>query len=179
MTREIVTDYVVDNNYTVKGGSLYKVFINKIIQGQFLYSSELSFINYCDKKLIIDKKADILNPDSTTLNGHYELTNWRMLVGYRDKMFFDGKEYSFKRLKQDMQYSLFKKESWGQRKFQLQHDNENVTYLFALNVPALSLGSPFFKKPFSGSIELDNATILVALAGLYLIERALDNEIYT
>jgi hypothetical protein len=174
-SKKIVLNYPIDGFKTVNQGSLYQVFDGEKLEGQFLFSRKASYIKYKEEKLFI-RKRKIISEESPLIIGYYKLTNWIAIIGYRDKLIWDDKEYLFKRIKPDISYSLFKKDTWGHFKFQLTSYEENVIYSFRINMPVFSIGNPVVENPFQGEIELNNTNILIAFAGLYLLERSLDNQ---
>jgi hypothetical protein len=160
---------IIDNGFEYNFGD----------KGHLLFTGQDYRLSYDTEMYLVNKSFYITDIEASVQIGHYKLSNWTVFFGYNDKLIWQEQEYKFKKIKPDIRYSLFNKDTWGHFKFQLSNDNEIVTYIFKIDAPAISVGNPYTDKPFEGSIDIDSSSPLTALAGLILVERALDNETIT
>lgn len=159
---------------------VYSLFVNESLLGKFYYSQKQSFFSFDDVSVRIDtrhrsfRKPEVAITDefSNKEIGHYKLTNWTIFIGYQDKVYLQDEIHSFKRHRPDG-YSY--KITLGRYKFTLTNNTEQITYTFQIRYPLFSLGNISTTIPFEGSIEFNSNNKMALFAGLYLIERALDN----
>lgn len=173
-SKEFVDKFSSGHTPQIKNGKLYQVAHNANLLSELLISNKISYLKYGNKELTI-KRKDIIDSETTSNIGRFYFTNWTIFIGYRDKLEFNGKKYLFKRLRPDVRYSLFKRSTWNQFKFQLQFENEIITYSFKIDLPSFTMGNQLPEKPFNGAIENINSDIPTMTLGLYLVERALEN----
>ncbi len=171
-SKNIITNYKLADGTTIDNGFEYNI----IDKAQLLYAKNYYWLSYETKQYLVDKFFQITDKETNTKIGYYELSGWNIFSRYKDKLLWEGQEYKFKKIKPEIRYSLLNKDTWGHFKFQLSKDNEIVIYSFKIDTPAISIGNPYTEKSFEGYIEIKNTTLLTALAGLILVERALDNE---
>jgi hypothetical protein len=175
-SKDIVTKYSLSKDQTLDKGILYQLFDKKQLVGQFILSNPNIFFSSNSKRFFVDNKSLIFDEQNSIAIGQYKYSNWTIFTGYRDKMFWHNDEYQLKKVKPDTRYSIFNKESWGQFKFHLTGANGKVVYKFKIDIPTVSVGNPYLNKPFSGEIEIIGVETIIALAGLRLIEKAIENE---
>ena len=179
LSKEFVTNPFFDGDKIIKR---YTVSDEGKLIGQFFYSPKECYFTYDDKKIRLHikrpflrlPKVSVIDETSNAIIGKYRLTNPRIFAGYRDRLTLDGKVYAFRNLPSGVKYSLFKRSTWYHFKFSLTCGREDVVYTFKLDKPARSFGYMRPEIPFKGSIDVTGGNKLLMLAGLYLVERALD-----
>ncbi len=171
-SKNIINNYKIADGTIIDNGFEYNI----IDKGQLLYTKGYYWLSYETKQYLVDKSFQITDRETNTKIGHYELSNWTIFMGYKDKLLWQGQEYKFKKIEPEIRYSLFNKDTWGHFKFQLSKDNETVIYTFEIDTPKIGIGSPYTEKSFEGHIDIKGTSLLTALAGLILVDRALDNE---
>jgi hypothetical protein len=155
---------------------LYVLSRNGKVEGQLLISKNCSFISFGSSEFNIDRRLRIYEKKNSELLGYYRTANWIAIFGYKDKLVWGDKEYSFEKVKPDVSHSIFDKKTWGNFKFQLGGENDKAIYRFRIEIAPVVLGNPYLNESISGSVELNSVDSLIALAGFRLLERALDNE---
>lgn len=175
-SKEIITGLQLDKETFVKKGCLYVLSKNGKEEGQLLISKNCSFIKFESNEFNIDRKLRIFKKHHSEILGYYKTINWTAFVGYKDKLIWGEKEYSLKKIKPDIPHSIFDSQTWGHFKFQLVGENEMAIYMFRIKTSAFVLGNAYVDETISGKIELNSMDTLIALAGLRLVEKALDNE---
>ena len=170
-SKKIISNYTLDYGSIIDQGFLYEMSDQGVM---FLLDNSYWFY-HDSKKYYVDKSLGIFDSSTCSAVGHFEFSNWAVLIGFKDKLIWQDQEFKFKRVKPEPLHSIFQKQTWGHFKFQLSRDNENIIYKFKIDIPTAALGNPYVDKPFSGYVETENTDPLIALAGLILVERALGN----
>ena len=175
-TKTFETNYFLSDDIMAENVSIYTLLDDNKEIGVLIISSKLSIIKFQQQKWFIRKGQISKQEDIESLIGHFEVSDWSIFKGNSFKLYLIGKEYQLKKVKPDQKYSIFKKETWGQFKLHLDRREEKIIYSFNITTLVISVGNHGFPTPFNGKIESKHSEILTVLAGLYLVEKLLDNE---
>ncbi|HEY4286373.1 MAG TPA: hypothetical protein VGN00_04675 [Puia sp.] len=183
-SKTITTALIFGDPYHFQEQTNYKVFDGEKIIGEFFYTSKECFFSTGDKKIrlkirrrsMLLPKVSLVDQSSGAKIGQFTLPY--LLSNKFDQLILGADIYRFEKLEPDIKYSIFKKNSQGHYKFGLSNKSEAITYTFKLNFPRIALGNPAPKIPFEGTIDCRSSNILALLAGFYLIESELDQEVF-
>ena len=162
--------------------SRYDVYDGSQLTGQFFYSRKRAYFTYDRIEIELQRKPSLFSPDKVRIIqdgkeiGRYKLTNWLAFRGYADSILIQDEHYQFKRVTPDVKFRFYKKATWGHFKFTLCNNAEEIIYSFRIDYPAVSAGNTSAQKPFEGSITCSTPNKLLVMAGLFLVERALEND---
>ncbi|MHA4811029.1 hypothetical protein ACX0G9_23175 [Flavitalea flava] len=180
-SKQIITTGLFDALYSSKEQSKYKVFDHEKSLGEFFYNSREGLF-FCEekeikleirKRFMLMPKVSVINRLSGEKIGKFNLPYLRTT----DELIMGSVTYSFKKLKPDSKFLLFKLSTHGHYKFSLFNDTEEIIYNFKINYPrGISLGNITPTLPFDGSIHCMSNNLPALFAGFYLIEKALDQE---
>lgn len=162
--------------------NVYSLFDNERLVGKFFYGKKGCSFSFDELSVRIDtfynsfgiSKVEIVDDISHKLIGHYKLTNWIIFIGYRDKLHLQEEVHSFTKHLPD-EYAIFGKINWGRYQFALTNNTEQIIYNFQIQYPSFNFREVAPTLPFEGSIEFNSNNKMAIFAGLYLIERALEN----
>lgn len=161
----------------------YEIFDQQSLVAEFACTRREGLFTYDGKRVKLNiRRRFILMPVITLLEeatgesvGQIKLAYARPPSRmYPDKLILGPDTWRFTKHQVN---SLFKRSTWGQYKFALSTEREEILYTFKIDYPAgFSLGYSNAKMPFEGSIGYSGKNMLAALAGFYLIENAFDDE---
>jgi len=177
-SKEVDDDRSFEDNKISKE---YNVFDGNKSIGQFFYSSKECFFTYDNTRIRLDIRKPFFRLPQVSMKdeksgeaiGKYKLTN--ALIS-RDCLIIHRDIYEFRRLPPNVKHSILKKHTWGHFTFGLSNEVEQIIYSFKIDYPPISLGNIVPKRRFDGLIDCSSSNKLLILAGLYLVERALENN---
>lgn len=128
----------------------------------------------------------LIDSDNYKQIGEYCISNDRHLIGFSNDMpsfptgtvNLNDRFYNFLRIKPDVKYSIFKRETWGFFKFCLYSikGQEKVEYSFKLDVPDWRSPNWLREQIFDGEIISNSNDLLAILTGFFFMELELDYE---
>ncbi len=186
-SKELIDEYPGDKPY--RQLRLYKILDNKKqIVGQFYYYADEQYFLFGDKQISIEVISKLFKKTRYNLvnqSKQIQIGNYEIFGGFGIARFWedvpstptgtinvDNKKYNFRRIPADIEYSFFKKATWGYFKFRLYatKGNEFYEYSLKMDIPSFSKVHYTNYRPFTGEIESNSDNILVMLAGFYLME---------
>jgi hypothetical protein len=176
LTKEFRRTFLWENQ-RVESCRYYKLESGPAILGEFFYSRKESIIKIDKDVWEIKYKRNLLGKRDITLirnktneiTAFYYLHIWKIFKRYKYKLVIDDKIFRFKRESTSLR-------QMNQRHYLLSNGAQFVSYKAKLNFPAISLGNIASQLPFVGVVETNATSILLILAGLYLVEMSFEDE---
>ncbi len=180
-SKEIAEKYLLKGHGYVNNARIYKVFDQKNQLGEFLQLNDTCFFNFADFSVrihnqsnnLIKSKYILIDEQKQVQIGEYSISG---VVGQYGKLILNKDIYYCEKLKPEVNYSLFNKKTWGHYKIQVSEGTNAVVYQFKINEPFISVQNNKKYRPFNGSIELFNGSMMLVFAGLFLLEVVFDKE---
>ena len=193
ISKELIDEYSDDKPYEEL--RLYKLIDeNEKVVGQFFYYTDRQYFIFGKTNISIEVISNLFKKtiynlvDCNTKNkiGEYEIFGGRGIDRFWQdapskptaSIYVDDKKLNFRRITADVDYSFFRKETWGYFKFKLYATKGNEFYYYTLkmDVPIISKSNYTKFRSFSGQVETNSNNILIILAGLYLMDVEFDYE---
>jgi hypothetical protein len=176
LTKELRKNFLWENQ-RVESCAHYKLESGPDLLGEFFYSRKASIVKIEKDIWEIKYKKNVLGKRDITLirkgteetTASYCLRNWTIFRPYRYTLIIDDKIFRFKKEKTSLR-------EMTDRHYLLSNGSEFVSYKAKLNFPAISLGNIAPELPFVGVVETNTTSILIILAGLYLLEMSFEDE---
>ena len=192
-SKEVIDEYADDKPYEQL--RLYKLLNeNDQIIGQFFYYSNRQYFVFGKTKILVEviskifKKTvyNLIDYNTNQKVGEYEIFGGRGIDRFWQDVpsiptatiHIEDKKFNFRRISADINFSTFKKETWGYFKFKLYatKGNEFYDYTLKMDIPVFSKANYHKYRPFVGQIESNSNNILIILAGMYLMDIEFEYE---
>lgn len=145
--------------------------------GKLVFNGREHWMVTKQRKYLISKRFTITDASTSIQIGRYKASDWFGSPGYKTKLLWEECEYRLREFRPNVRFSIFKRSTWGHKKYKLLKGDEVIEYSFGVDIPVVSLGSAYADKPFEGVIELNGASPVIALAGLLLVEQAMTDVV--
>ncbi|MGO4290780.1 hypothetical protein [Chitinophaga sp. RAB17] len=180
-TKRVIVDSY--NNGFVNTGKhqLFSVYDGETMMGEFYYNAKMSFFYFGDTRMKIApvgkrlfKDMSIIDDYTGKIAGNYEINQW-IAIGHRESIWLNGMEYTFRKIKPELKYSMFKKHTWGQYRYRVTNGIDEMIYYFKLGF-FWELGATTLDRPFEGTIEVSSDNKMVLFASFYFIGELLEED---
>ena len=176
-TKELPTTYYREGHGHLRKCRVYKIYDGENPIGQFVYHYNLCFFSFGNQSYHIDmerhylKKSNyhLINEKIKSKIGEYNLSDGWVHLGL---LTIDGQNIFVCDKLPNVRYSIFDPKSWGHFKIQVTNRINAVEYNFRIKTPFFRTTS-IKMYPFAGELELWGDNLLLAFAGLFLLEWAL------
>jgi len=187
--------YYADNGTLYKNAGVYNLYKDNNIFGQYFHYGSKHLYTFTDNRIKVVsiakwyKKPDfkIINEQTNEIIGsfiiptyyndtYYHYPEVPYSNPYMKVVLYDA-EYTFKRERPKVEYSLFNAHTWGYYAFSLynMHGISLATYTLKVEKPLLN-GSISAYSNIEGNIRTTESNIHLLFAGFFLIEQLVDSR---
>ena len=175
LSRKLITS--IDNNKRFKDSTLeYNMHAGSQLMGQCIIKGKQVEILVKDSEPLCFNGNDLVHAaDPKFLLGHYETVKPKLWTGKRNRLYLQGNAWELRQINSIGIFPVFKLD--GQRRYSLSCRDRSIQYTFKIKSKIFSFGNQDAYKPLQGEVESEKEDLVAAMAGCYLIQLAIEDEV--
>lgn len=181
-TKEILNKRFFSNtrNEWINNYALYKILKDDILIGDLIYTDKYAYYSNKENEIKIDFVKHFFNATeyfikdikSEMLLGEFKIPSSGFAWNLSAEIYFKNKIYKCRKLKADIKYNIFKKDSWNNYKIEIYNignESENIIYTYHMDMPALTSNNKS-QRSFIGAIQSTLNDLDIIFIGFLYIE---------